>query len=121
MNNSFNVKQYIFGNGSLSKLPQLLEDIEASNASKVVYFIDDYFRNHELLGRLPIVSEDEVLFVDTVDEPKVNKEYIYYYRDNRPPYKGNWRNTAGWTSVEIAGKIIEKIGPILATKYIEVN
>ncbi|SVD33920.1 uncharacterized protein METZ01_LOCUS386774, partial [marine metagenome] len=24
-------------------------------------------------------------------------------------------------SVEIAGKIIEKIGPILATKYIEVN
>ena len=23
-------------------------------------------------------------------------------------------NTAGWTSVEIAGKIIEKIGPILA-------
>jgi len=38
-----------------------------------------------------------------------------------PPYKGNWRNTAGWTSVEIAGKIIEKIGPILATKYIELN
>ena len=32
-------------------------------------------------------------------------------------YKGNWRNTAGWTSVEVAGKIIENIGPILATKY----
>ena len=26
-------------------------------------------------------------------------------------------NTAGWTSVEVAGKIIDKIGPILATKY----
>ena len=28
-------------------------------------------------------------------------------------------DTAGWTSVEAAGKIIEQIGPILATKYIE--
>ena len=52
-----------------------------------------------------------------LDEPKPNKEYIYHYRDGRLPYKGNWRNTAGWTSVEIAGKIIERIGPILATKY----
>ena len=34
-------------------------------------------------------------------------------------YKGTPFNTAGWTSVEVAGKIIEKIGPILATKYME--
>jgi len=33
--------------------------------------------------------------------------------------KGSPRNTAAWTSVEVSGKIIEKIGPILATKYIE--
>ena len=58
---------------------------------------------------------------NTGDSTNFNKEYIYYYRDGRQPYKGNWRNTAGWTSVEIAGKIIEKIGPILATKYIEIN
>ena len=36
-------------------------------------------------------------------------------------YTGTPFNTAGWTTVEIAGKIIEKIGPILATKYIEAN
>ena len=34
-------------------------------------------------------------------------------------YTGSPFNTAGWTSVEAAGQIIEKIGPILATKYIE--
>ena len=54
-----------------------------------------------------------------LDEPKTNSEYIYYYRDGRPPTKGTPFNTAGWTSVEVAGKIIEIIGPILATKYIE--
>jgi len=66
-------------------------------------------------------SKPKYVLLILLDEPKPSKEYVYYYRDGRQPYKGNWRNTAGWTSVEIAGRIIEKIGPILATKYIEVN
>ena len=66
-------------------------------------------------------SKPKYVLLILLDEPKPSKEYVYHYRDGRQPYKGNWRNTAGWTSVEIAGKIIEKIGPILATKYIEVN
>tara|TARA_B100000686_G_scaffold348911_1_gene441106 strand:- start:721 stop:2283 length:1563 start_codon:yes stop_codon:yes gene_type:complete len=66
-------------------------------------------------------SNPKFVLLVLLDEPKASKEYIYHYRDGRQPYKGNHRNTAGWTTVEIAGKIIEKIGPILATKYIEVN
>ena len=66
-------------------------------------------------------SKPKYVLLILLDEPKPSKEYVYHYRDGRQPYKGNWRNTAGWTSVEITGKIIEKIGPILATKYIEVN
>ncbi len=62
-------------------------------------------------------SNPKFALVVMLDEPKANKEFIYTYRDNRKPYKGNWRNTAGWTTVWIAGQIIEKIGPILATKY----
>ncbi|WP_415321089.1 penicillin-binding protein 2 [Candidatus Pelagibacter sp. Uisw_092] len=54
-----------------------------------------------------------------LDEPKTNSEYIYHYRDGTQPTKGTPYNTAGWTSVEVAGKIIERIGPILATKYLE--
>ena len=66
-------------------------------------------------------SKPKYILLVLLDEPKPSKEYVYHYRDGRLPYKGNWRNTAGWTAVEITGKIIEKIGPILATKYIEVN
>ena len=62
-------------------------------------------------------SKPKFVLVVMLDEPKANKEFIYSYRDGRAPYKGNWRNTAGWTTVWITGKIIEKIGPILATKY----
>jgi len=67
-------------------------------------------------------SKPKFVLIILMDEPKVNKEYVYYFKDGSGrKYKGNWRNTAGWTSVEAAGKIIEKIGPILATKYMEIN
>ncbi len=62
-------------------------------------------------------SRPKFALVVMLDEPKANKEFIYHYRDERKPYKGNWRNTAGWTTVWVTGQIIEKIGPILATKY----
>ena len=67
-------------------------------------------------------SKPKFVLIILMDEPKANKEYVYNFKDGTGwKYKGNWRNTAGWTSVEVAGKIIEKIGPILATKYMEVN
>ena len=57
-----------------------------------------------------------------LDEPKTNPEYIYHYRDgSNIKYKGTPYNTAGWTTVETTGQIVEKIGPILATKYSEIN
>jgi len=68
------------------------------------------------------ISKPQFVFVVLIDEPQINNSYIYEYRDGSGfKLKGAPRNTAGWTSVEVAGKIIEKIGPILATKYIEIN
>ena len=68
------------------------------------------------------VSRPKYSFVVMLDEPKINNEYIYNYRDGSGiKFKGTPFNTAGWTSVEVAGQIIEKIGPILATKYKEIN
>ena len=64
-------------------------------------------------------QKPQYTLVVMLDEPKTNSEYIYHYRDDTQPTKGTPFNTAGWTSVEVAGKIIEKIGPILATKYRE--
>ena len=67
------------------------------------------------------ISNPKFTLVVMLDEPKTNKDYIYTYRDGSGKYKGTPFNTAGWTSVEIVGQIIDKIGHILATKYIEVD
>ena len=67
-------------------------------------------------------SKPKFVLALMLDEPKNNNDYIYHYRDgSNIKYKGTPFNTAGWTTVEVAGQIIEKIGPILATKYSEVN
>jgi len=63
-------------------------------------------------------SDPKYVLVVMLDEPKPNKDYIYEYKDGSGwKIKGTQFNTAGWTAVEVTGKIIEKIGPILATKY----
>ncbi len=67
------------------------------------------------------MSSPKYTLIVMLDEPKTNSEYIYHYRDGSGlKYKGTPFNTAGWTSVEVVGQIIEKIGPILATKYNEI-
>ena len=67
-------------------------------------------------------SKPKYVLALMLDEPKTNRNYVYHYRDgSNIKYKGTPFNTAGWTTVEVAGQIIEKIGPILATKYSEIN
>ena len=68
------------------------------------------------------ISKPKYVLVVLLDETNLNNEYIYNYRDGSNfQLKGTPRNTSGWTTVEATGHIIEKIGPILATKYLEVN
>ena len=53
-----------------------------------------------------------------LENPKVAKNLIYNYRGNKVKA---FRNEAGWNSAYVAGKIIKKIGPILAIKNEEFN
>ena len=66
-------------------------------------------------------SKPKYVFIVMLDTPKTSSNYIYNFRHKEGTQKGTPYNTAGWTSVEVVGKIIDKIGPILATKYIQIN
>ena len=65
------------------------------------------------------VSNPKFVLIVLLDEPKLSKTYVYEYNIDGKKTKivGTPFNTAGWTSVEVAKNIIEKIGPILAIKY----
>ncbi|WP_435148514.1 peptidoglycan D,D-transpeptidase FtsI family protein [Candidatus Pelagibacter bacterium nBUS_32] len=66
-------------------------------------------------------SNPQFVFIIMLDTPQKAKDYYYKYRHQKGGWKGTLYNTAGWTSVEVAGKVMDKIGPILATKYLEIK
>ena len=63
------------------------------------------------------ISDPKYVLVILLEDTKLSPDYVYMYRNKPGSFKGTPFNTAGWTSVEVTGKIIDKIGPILATKY----
>lgn len=78
MNNSKNVLNYMFGKGALNNLELILKDKQSEN-DYVIYFIDEYFKDSELLKNITIENQDEVFFVQTKDEPKT--KFINEFRD----------------------------------------
>jgi len=64
----------------------------------------------------PSVSPKYILLV-LMDEPNPAPHLVYNYKGKK--ISGIRRNDAGWNSAYTAGKIIEKIGPILAINKID--
>ncbi len=65
----------------------------------------------------PIQKPKYALLV-MLENPQIARDLIYDYKGTK--IKGA-RNEAGWNSVYVAGKIIKKIGPILAIKSEDFN
>ena len=73
----------------------------------------------------PASSPKYVLLV-MLDEPKSAPNFVYQFPSsekfpNGYKHKGEKRNTSGWNTVVVAGKIIEKIGPILAINNLQAS
>jgi 3-deoxy-alpha-D-manno-octulosonate 8-oxidase len=65
-----NVGKTVFGRGSFDQLGDILTPTRENGEGYVVFLVDDYFRDHELLGRLPADALDLIEFVDAShDEP----------------------------------------------------
>ena len=66
------------------------------------------------------ISKPKYVLLVMLDEPKSAPDFVYEFSSG---YKltGETRNTAGWNTVIVAGNIIEKIGPILATNNLQAS
>ena len=103
------------GTANFANIPGYEIAGKTGTADKVKNGIYTKDKINTFVSIFPFSNPKFVLLV-LLDEPKPNKEYVYTLSSGQK-YKGNWRNTAGWTTVLIAGQIIKNIGPILATKY----
>ena len=71
-------------------------------------------------------SRPKYVLLVMLDEPKPAPNFVYEFPPsekfpNGYKHKGETRNTSGWNTVVVAGKIIEKIGPILAINNLEAS
>ena len=76
--------------------------------------INGQYTNNKLtsfISVFPTIDPEYILLV-LMDEPKPAPQIVYNYRGKK--ISGINRNESGWNSAYAAGKIIEKIGPILA-------
>ena len=71
-------------------------------------------------------SRPQYVLLVMLDEPKPAPNFVYEFPPsekfpNGYKHKGENRNTSGWNAVVVAGKIIEKIGPILAINNLQAS
>lgn len=69
MNLTKTVGEYAFGAGSFSTLGDTLSEHRADTGRRVIFFVDKFFEGHALAQRLPVETDDQVIFVDTTSEP----------------------------------------------------
>ena len=65
-------------------------------------------------------SRPKYVLLVILDEPKAAPNFVYEF-PNGYKHKGEKRNTSGWNTVVVSGKIIEKIGPILAINNLQAS
>ena len=80
-------------------------------------YYDDENKNINTFISFFTASNTNYILLVMLDNPQIAKNLIYNYRGVK--IKGT-RNEAGWNAVYSTGKIIEKIGPILAINNKEV-
>jgi 3-deoxy-alpha-D-manno-octulosonate 8-oxidase len=77
--NAKNVSRYIFGQGAIKELGQILSNQRDAVTGSVIFLVDEYFEGHtSCLGSLPRKSKDQLIYVPTAEEPTtefINKLY----------------------------------------------
>ena len=82
-------------------------------------------RLNTFVSLFPTNRPQYVLLV-MLDEPQPAPNFVYEFPPSEKfpkgfKHKGEKRNTSGWNTVVVAGKIIEKIGPILAINNLQAS
>ena len=81
------------------------------------YYNDENKNINTFISFFTVSNKSYVLLV-MLDDPQIARNLVYDYRGVK--IKGT-RNEAGWNAVYSSGKIIEKIGPILAINNKEIS
>lgn len=64
------VPRVIFGKGSFSQLGEILLPQRRNSEAPFIFLLDDFFENKSLANEIPLLFNDELIFVSAEEEPK---------------------------------------------------
>jgi len=67
------VPRVIFGAGSFSQLGDILAPMRNGPQAPFIFLVDDYFENPGFVQRVPLGSNDEIIFISAKEEPKTGQ------------------------------------------------
>jgi len=102
-----------------------IEGYEVAGKTGTALKYDSKEKLNTFVSIFPATRPKYVLLV-MLDEPKPAPNFVYEFLPSEKfpkgyKYKGEKRNTSGWNTVVVVGKIIEKIGPILAINSLQAS
>ncbi len=67
------VQRVVFGRGSFDQLGEILIPHRKHAEAPIVFLVDSYFKDQELMNRLPVISKDQVIIISADEEPKTEQ------------------------------------------------
>ncbi|MCK0162048.1 iron-containing alcohol dehydrogenase family protein [Allomuricauda sp. F6463D] len=64
------VPRVVFGAGCFSQLGDILLPMRKSSEAPFIFLVDDFFENENFMAKLPLMFNDEVIFISAEEEPK---------------------------------------------------
>ena len=67
------VPRVVFGRGSFDQLGDILLPHRTSADSPMIFLVDDVFEGSDLIGRLPLIFNDQLIFISADEEPSTTQ------------------------------------------------
>nr|WP_297788910.1 iron-containing alcohol dehydrogenase family protein [uncultured Allomuricauda sp.] len=98
------VPRVIFGSGCFSQLGDILLPKRKSSEAPFIFLVDDFFENEEFLTTLPLMFNDEVIFISAEEEPKTAQvdALVAQIRDNYRELPSGIIGIGGGTLLDLA-------------------
>ncbi|MGW9685929.1 iron-containing alcohol dehydrogenase family protein [Flagellimonas sp. 2504JD1-5] len=67
------VPRVVFGQGSFSQLEEVLLPKRRNSEAPFIFLVDDFFENSEVVNQIPLMFNDELIFISADEEPKTGQ------------------------------------------------
>ena len=68
------VSKVVFGRGSFTQLVEITSSMRLNERAPFIFLVDDVFENNTaVLAQIPLLYDDQIIFISTKDEPKTTQ------------------------------------------------